>query len=44
MEKVVVKPTGVSNTTTVEDIIRTIRNAGRIPVQRGSRYEVFQVY
>ena len=44
MEEVVVKATGMSNRASVEDFIRIIREAGKIPVQRNSRYEVLHVH
>jgi cyclic dehypoxanthinyl futalosine synthase len=37
-EEVVVRATGVETRTTVDEMIRVIRAAGRIPVQRDSRY------
>ncbi len=37
-EEVVVKATGVETSTSMQEMIELIRNAGKIPVQRDSRY------
>lgn len=39
-EEVVVKATGIENTTSIQEFIDTIRDAGKIPVQRDSGYSV----
>jgi cyclic dehypoxanthinyl futalosine synthase len=38
MEEVVVKATGIKTTTNQKELIHIIKNAGKIPVQRDSRY------
>lgn len=38
MEEVVVKATGITTRTNADELIRVIRNAGKIPVQRDSNY------
>ncbi len=42
MEEVVVKATGITTKTSEEELIHIIRNAGKIPVQRDSRYRVIK--
>jgi cyclic dehypoxanthinyl futalosine synthase len=38
MEEVVVKATGIKTSTNHKELVRIIKNAGKIPVQRDSRY------
>jgi len=42
MEEVVVKATGITRATSEKELIHIIRNAGKIPVQRDSRYRVIK--
>ncbi len=42
MEEVVVKATGITRATNEKELIRIIQNAGKIPVQRDSRYRVIK--
>jgi cyclic dehypoxanthinyl futalosine synthase len=42
MEEVVVKATGITRATSEKELIHIIRNAGKIPVQRDSRYRVIR--
>ena len=42
MEEVVVKATGITTRTNEKELIHIIRNAGKIPVQRDSRYRVIK--
>ncbi|MFH1612298.1 MAG: cyclic dehypoxanthinyl futalosine synthase [bacterium] len=44
MDEVVVKSTGLINTASKEHIIKTIKQIGKIPVERNSRYEVLKKY
>jgi len=44
MEETVVKATGVKTKTNVDEFIRIIKNAGKIPVQRDSAYRVIKRY
>ena len=44
MEEVVVKATGVQYRVTVDDLVKTIKDGGRIPVERNTSYEVLKVY
>jgi len=43
-EEVVVKATGIKTQTTREEMISLIKNAGKNPVQRDSRYRTLQAY
>ena len=42
MEEVVVKATGITTRTNKKELVHIIRNAGKIPVQRDSRYRVLK--
>jgi cyclic dehypoxanthinyl futalosine synthase len=42
MEEVVVKATGITRATSEQELIHIIQNAGKIPVQRDSRYRVIK--
>lgn len=42
MDEVVIKATGIAYPSSVEKIIKTIKQIGRIPVQRNSKYEVLK--
>lgn len=42
MEEVVVKATGISTRTNADEMIRVIKNAGKVPVQRDSDYRVIR--
>jgi cyclic dehypoxanthinyl futalosine synthase len=42
MEEVVVKATGITTRTNKKELIHIIQNAGKIPVQRDSRYRVIK--
>lgn len=42
MEEVVVKATGITTRTHKDEMIHIIKNAGKIPVQRDSRYQVIK--
>jgi cyclic dehypoxanthinyl futalosine synthase len=42
MEEVVVKATGITRATSEKELIHIIQNAGKIPVQRDSRYKVIK--
>lgn len=42
MEEVVVKATGIKTSTNDKELIHIIKNAGKIPVQRDSRYHVIR--
>lgn len=44
MEETVVKATGVKTKANVDEFIRVIKNASKIPVQRDSAYRVIQIY
>lgn len=44
IEDKVLEPTGISVHTRREDLIRLIRDAGYIPAQRNSNYEILQVF
>jgi len=44
MEETVVKATGVKTKANVDEFIRIIKNAGKIPVQRDSAYRVIKRY
>jgi len=44
MEETVVKATGVNTKTSVDEFIRIIQNAGKVPVQRDSAYQVIKKY
>ncbi|HPZ10582.1 MAG TPA: cyclic dehypoxanthinyl futalosine synthase [Candidatus Eremiobacteraeota bacterium] len=44
MEEVVVKATGISNRVSKEDLIKHIRQAGKIPVRRNTAYEILEIY
>jgi cyclic dehypoxanthinyl futalosine synthase len=44
MEEVVVKATGIKTKTNDKELIHIIQNAGKIPVQRDSRYQVIKEY
>lgn len=44
MEETVVKATGVDTTANVDEFIRIIRDAGKIPVQRDSAYRVIRKF
>ena len=44
MEEVVVKATGIKTNTNDKELIHIIQNAGKIPVQRDSRYQVIKEY
>lgn len=44
MEEVVVKATGVENRVTVEELVRLIKSAGKVPVQRNTAYEILKIY
>jgi len=41
-EEVVVKATGIRTSTGMDELVEIIRNAGRIPVLRDSRYEILR--
>jgi cyclic dehypoxanthinyl futalosine synthase len=43
MEEVVVKATGISHRVEKEDLIKHIKNAGKIPVRRNTAYEILEV-
>lgn len=43
-EELVVKATGIETRTTRDELIDIIKNAGKIPVQRDSEYQVIQRY
>ena len=42
MEEIVVKATGIKTSTHHQELVRIIKNAGKIPVQRDSRYHVIR--
>lgn len=42
MEEVVVKATGITTKTNSQELIAIIKNAGKVPVQRDSRYRVIR--
>jgi len=42
MEEVVVKATGITTRTNSQELIAIIKNAGKVPVQRDSRYRVIR--
>lgn len=44
IEDKVLEPTGIQVHTRSEDLIRLIREAGRIPAQRNTNYEILNVY
>jgi cyclic dehypoxanthinyl futalosine synthase len=44
MEEVVVRATGIKTRTNDKELIHIIQNAGKIPVQRDSRYQVIKEY
>ncbi len=44
MEEKVLKETGISNQTTVEELIETISDAGFIPTRRNTEYDILEVY
>jgi cyclic dehypoxanthinyl futalosine synthase len=44
MEEVVVKATGIKTTTHHKELAHIIKNAGKIPVQRDSRYHMIRRY
>ncbi len=44
MEEVVVKATGIKTRTHDKELVHIIQNAGKIPVQRDSRYQVIKEY
>lgn len=44
MEEVVVKATGIETKTNMDELIDLIKNAGKIPVQRDSEYQVMRTY
>lgn len=44
MEEVVVKATGIKTMTNDKELIHIIQNAGKIPVQRDSRYQAIKEY
>jgi 2-iminoacetate synthase ThiH len=44
MEETVVKATGVKTKANVDEFIRIIKNAGKIPVLRDSAYNVVKRY
>jgi cyclic dehypoxanthinyl futalosine synthase len=44
MEEVVVKATGIKTRTNKEEMIHLIKNAGKIPVQRDSRYQTLKEF
>jgi len=43
-EEVVVKATGIKNRTNMEELVDTIRDAGRIPVLRDSDYQEIKAF
>lgn len=43
-EEIVVKATGIETSTTMDEMIDLIRNAGYIPVQRDSEYNILQEF
>ncbi len=44
MEEVVVKATGIETCTNIDELIKIIRNAGKIPVKRDSGYSIIRKY
>ena len=44
MEEVVVKATGIKTRTNKQEMIHLIKNAGKIPVQRDSRYRTIREF
>ena len=44
MEDKVLEPTGITVNTRKDDLIRLIQDAGFIPVQRDTNYEVVKVF
>lgn len=44
MDEKVLKKTGISNQTTIEELIETIRDAGFTPARRNTEYDILEVY
>jgi cyclic dehypoxanthinyl futalosine synthase len=44
MEERVISATGIKYQTTVEQVLRMIRKAGKVPAQRNTKYEILRLY
>lgn len=44
MEEVVVSATGIKNMPSIQEIVNMVKSAGKIPVQRNSKYEILRYF